>query len=115
MIRAISLDDFLRRVNQQGQSNYVFWRKHPCHEVETWADVRDLEARWRAVEENADLILASARGLDAIANARLMEGLELDELTIRSAPSQLLARNRYGAAAGQLSENGRITARVCMS
>jgi glycosyltransferase involved in cell wall biosynthesis len=82
MIRALSLDDFLLRINRQGQSNYVFWRKHPCHEVETLADVRDLEARWRAVKENADLILASARGLDAIANARLMEGLELDELTI---------------------------------
>jgi glycosyltransferase involved in cell wall biosynthesis len=82
MIRAISLDDFLRRVNRQGQSNYVFWRKHPCDEIETWTGVRDLEARWRAVEENADLILASARGLDAIGNVRLKEGIELDDLTI---------------------------------
>jgi glycosyltransferase involved in cell wall biosynthesis len=82
MIRAISLDDFLRRVNRQGQSNYVFWRKHPCDEIEAWTDVRDLEARWRAVEDKVDLLLASARGLDAIANARLKEGLELDQLTI---------------------------------
>ena len=81
MIRAISLDDFLRRTNRQGQSNYVFWRKHPCDQIEAWADVRDLETRWRALEDRIGVLIASARGLDAIANARVKEGLELDKLT----------------------------------
>jgi GT2 family glycosyltransferase len=82
MIRAMSLDEFLQRVNRQGQSNYIFWRQHQCDEIEAWADVGDLEARWKAVEAKADLIIASARGLDVIANARLKEGLELDDITI---------------------------------
>jgi glycosyltransferase involved in cell wall biosynthesis len=82
MIRAINLNDFLRRINRQGQSNYVFWRKHPCDQIEAWTNVRDLEARWKAVQDRYDALIASAQGLDAIANARLKAGLELDELTI---------------------------------
>jgi glycosyltransferase involved in cell wall biosynthesis len=82
MIRAISLDDFLRRVHRQGRSNYVFWRKHPCDQIEAWTDVRELEARWKAVEDRYEALIASARGLDEIANARLKAGLELNKLTI---------------------------------
>jgi glycosyltransferase involved in cell wall biosynthesis len=81
MNRAVSLDDFLRRSYLQGRSNYNFWKKHLCYEIETWADVRDLDARWATAAAEADLIIASARGLDAIANTRSVEGLELDELT----------------------------------
>jgi hypothetical protein len=33
------------------------------------------------VEDRIDVLIASARGLDALANARLKEGLELDKLT----------------------------------
>jgi glycosyltransferase involved in cell wall biosynthesis len=82
MIRAINLDDFLRRVHRQGRSNYVFWRKHPCDQIEAWTDVRDLEARWKAVEDRYEALIASARGLDEIANARVKAGLELNKLTI---------------------------------
>jgi glycosyltransferase involved in cell wall biosynthesis len=82
MIRAVNLDEFLRRVNRQGQSNYVFWRKHPCDQIEAWTDLRHLEARWKTVEERYDALIAATRGLDEIANTRLKAGLELDKQTI---------------------------------
>lgn len=81
MIRAVSLDDFHRRVFKQGQSNYVFSKKHPGEEIKAWANVHDLESRWENVQPRVDLIMNSARKLDAIANARLKEGLDLDDLT----------------------------------
>ena len=82
MIRAVNLEDFLTRVYRQGQSNYVFWRKHPVKEVRAWADVKDLEVRWKLVAEKVESIKAAVKGLDEIANARLRENLELDHLTL---------------------------------
>jgi len=82
MIRAISLRDFLKRVYRQGQSNYLFWRKHPTEEVCVWADVKEIGPRWKLIEDKIELIKASARGLDEIANVRLGEDAELDQLLL---------------------------------
>lgn len=82
MIRAVTLKDFLKRLYRQGQSNYVFSQKHPAGEIVAWANVDDLQARWSAVEDKYEMIMASVKGLDDIANSRLLEGLELDELTV---------------------------------
>lgn len=82
MIRAVTLEDFLTRVYRQGQSNYVFWRKHPADEIREWTDVKDIKARWKSVEEKVQSIKASVKGLDEIANSRLKEGLEIDQLTL---------------------------------
>lgn len=82
MIRAVSLEDFLKRVYRQGQSNYLFWQKHPVEEICVWADVKEIEARWKSIEDRVELIKASAKNLDEIANVRLREGIELDQFSL---------------------------------
>lgn len=82
MIRVVTLEDFLTRIYRQGQSNYVFWRKHPVEEVGAWAVVNDLDERWKSVKEKVESIKASVKGLDEIANARVREGVELDKSTV---------------------------------
>jgi len=78
MIRALSLEDFCRRVERQGESNWVFLEKHPTEEVRAWAHLEDLESQWRRVEDRLPRITAAARGLDAIVDARIRHGVEVE-------------------------------------
>jgi glycosyltransferase involved in cell wall biosynthesis len=81
-IRAASLEEFCRRSERQGHSNWLFYRKHPVSEVEAWADVGGLPVRWAYFEPRLDAFMKSAAGLDAIARARLKYGFELDDLLV---------------------------------
>ncbi len=49
-IHAASLEQFCRRSEQQGYSNWIFSQKHPVAEVELWADVSRLGERWAYFE-----------------------------------------------------------------
>lgn len=80
MIRAMTLDDFCRRVERQGNSNWLFSRMHPDPEIESWADVVDLELRWHKIEARFDHFKKSAADLERIAHARLKHGVEIDAL-----------------------------------
>jgi hypothetical protein len=81
-IRAVSLEQFCGRSEQQGYSNWIFSQKHPMPEVESWANVRGLDDRWAYFEPRLELFTKSASGLDSIARARTKYGLELDELFV---------------------------------
>jgi len=92
MIRALSLEEFCRRVERQGESNWVFLEKHPTEEVRAWAHLEDLESQWRRVEDRLPRITAAARGLDAIVDARMRHGVEVE-------PSLLATLHRHYWAA----------------
>lgn len=79
MLRALSLDEFCRRTEMQGRSNYVFSRMHRVPEIQAWTGVDNALDRWRLVEPRFEQILATARRMDAMANARVEHGIELDE------------------------------------
>jgi len=89
MIRAVSLDDFCCRVERQGGSNWIFSRMHPIPEIESWADVMDLEVRWRKIEARFDHLKKCAVDLENIVLARLKHEVQIDDLL------QLLLRNAY--------------------
>jgi glycosyltransferase involved in cell wall biosynthesis len=82
MVRALSFDEFCRRVERQGESNWVFSVIHPVEEVLRWGDIVGARARWAELEGDFETILAKARHLDRIAELRLEEGLKLDEFLV---------------------------------
>ena len=81
-IRAASLEDFCQRSEKQGFSNWLFYRKHPVEEIETWADVAGLDARWSYFEPRLASFMKNASDLDAIAQVRVKHGFELDNLLL---------------------------------
>jgi len=78
MVRPLTFDDFCRRIEKQGSSNWLFSELHPTEEVRTWGDIPRAQERWAVLEPYLETILASARHLDGMANERTEEGLELD-------------------------------------
>ena len=77
MVRPLTFDDFCRRIERQGASNWVFGKLHPTDEVLAWGDIPGAQERWAALEPYFESVLAKARHLDGIANHRIEEGLEL--------------------------------------
>ena len=82
MLRALSFDDFCRRVERQGESNWVFSVLHPVEEIRIWGDVVRARERWGELEADFDTILTKARHLDRIAALRAEAGLELDDFLV---------------------------------
>ncbi len=82
MLRALSFDDFCRRVERQGESNWVFSVIHPVEEIRIWGDIPGARERWVELETDFDAILTKARHLDRIAALRTEEGLELDDFLL---------------------------------
>ena len=80
MIRAVSLDDFCRRVERQGNSNLIFSRMHPSPEIESWADIVDLEIRWRKTQARFDYFKKCAADLENIVLSRMKHEVEVDDL-----------------------------------
>ena len=78
MIRTLSVDDFARRCVLQGRSNWVFHQRHPHKLVRAWTQVDGVESEWARIAPHYERLLASARGLDRWANARVEQDLELD-------------------------------------
>ena len=80
--RAISLEQFCRRSEQQGYSNWLFYRKHPVPEVASWADIDGLDSRWTYFEKRLPSLLKSAAGLDQLARTRRKYDLDSSDLLL---------------------------------
>lgn len=78
MLRAFSLDEFCRRTERQGQSNWLFSRLHPTPEIQAWAGIEDAFRIWANVGLRYDSLIGAARHLDALAQARADRGLGMD-------------------------------------
>ncbi len=83
MVRALSVDDFLRRCYRQGRSNWVFSRLHPERVVRDWTQVDGLETEWRSIAPRYADVVKMVRDLDRLASQRARVGLPLDAVTLR--------------------------------
>lgn len=83
MVRALSIDDFLRRCYRQGRSNWVFSALHPDPVVRAWTQVDGLEMEWRSINPRYPEIIKMARDFDHLALQRARAGLPLDGVTLR--------------------------------
>jgi glycosyltransferase involved in cell wall biosynthesis len=77
MVRRMSFEDFCRRMERQGRSNFVFSRLHPDEVVQRWTEVPGAGDAWRRLGPVYEVVRRSARELDRIARMRLEEGLGL--------------------------------------
>ncbi len=92
MIRTLDFEGFCRRCYLQGRSNYVFAALHQTEQVQTWAEMSDIEREWADIEPRFGEVMKAGRELDRLANARVARGAPLDELTLT-----LLHRVYYAA------------------
>jgi glycosyltransferase involved in cell wall biosynthesis len=92
MARRMSFDDFCRRMERQGRSNFVFSRLHPEEIVQRWTEVPGAGEAWRRLGPVYEVLRRSARELDRIARMRLEEGLGL-----HGTDAQLLYRAYWAA------------------
>jgi hypothetical protein len=92
MVRGMSFDDFCRRMERQGRSNFMFGRLHPDDVVQRWTEVRGAGEAWRRIGPVYELLRRSARELDRVARMRLEAGLGLD-----SSDAALLYRAYWAA------------------
>jgi GT2 family glycosyltransferase/SAM-dependent methyltransferase len=83
MLRTLSFDDFCRRCELQGRSNWLFSQLHQEPAVRTWAEVEGIEGEWAAIEPRFRDIIKAARELDRFAQVRAQLELPLDELATR--------------------------------
>jgi glycosyltransferase involved in cell wall biosynthesis len=82
MIRDIDFAGFCRRLERQGNSNYVFSLLHSVPEIIHWTETGDAESIWQKVYGQYKKIIKSARNLDENANLKLAYGFELDATTL---------------------------------
>jgi glycosyltransferase involved in cell wall biosynthesis len=92
MLRAFTVDEFCRRSESQGRSNWLFSRLHAAPEVAVWAHVEDAERRWRALRPKYQELIQAARHLDSLAQARTDHRIEID-----SEATELLHRAYWSA------------------
>ena len=82
MVRDIDFAGFCRRLERQGNSNYVFSRLHPVPEIVHWTETGDADSIWQKIDGRYEKIIKSAGHLDGIANLKLACGLKLDATTL---------------------------------
>jgi glycosyltransferase involved in cell wall biosynthesis len=82
MVRPLTFDDFCRRMERQGSSNWVFGELYPTDEVMVWGDIPGAQERWAMLEPYFETILANARRLDDMANEKIEKGLKLDSALV---------------------------------
>jgi len=82
MLRALSLDEFCRRTETQGRSNWLFSRLHPAPEIQIWAGIEDAHSRWQRLRPEYNRMIDTARRLDAMAEARIKYGIEMDSVFV---------------------------------
>jgi GT2 family glycosyltransferase len=92
MFRRLSFEEFCRRQERQGRSNWVFSRLHPDEAVQRWTGVIGAGEAWRRLGPVYELLRRSGRELDRVARMRLDEGLGLD-----GRDAELLYRGYYAA------------------
>jgi glycosyltransferase involved in cell wall biosynthesis len=108
MIRALSFDDFCKRVEKQGESNWNFSIIHPVEEVRIWGDIPRARERWPKLKSDFETILSKTRHLDKIANLRVDEGLALDRFLtteLHNAYTQSFDGCRWRGIAKAATEN----------
>lgn len=76
MNRPITYEEFCRRCERQGLSQWMFARMHPDEEIQTYCGLADVEERWSAVEPE----LAEKRARAAEIERELGSGVGGDEL-----------------------------------
>jgi len=81
MVRAITFDDFCRRLIKQGRSQYVFSTLHSDPDVYKWAEIIGAEDKWNAIKDVYHAKIKSAKALDKIAGMKLKYSMDLDETT----------------------------------
>ena len=79
MIRSFSLEQFCKRSERQGYSNWLFREKHPTPEIIAWTETADMETRWETVRASLSRYKKSACDLEKIVLARLKYGIEVDQ------------------------------------
>jgi FkbM family methyltransferase len=79
MVRKFAFDEFCRRLNRQGQSNYVFSRLHSDPVVQQWTEVIGAMEAWAKIGRTYDVVIRSGRELDRIARLRAGCGMPMDE------------------------------------
>jgi hypothetical protein len=82
MIRAIDYDSFVTRVRRQGESNSLFYEKHPTTEIASWTMKREFQASWPQVKEHVAGIIKCGSDLDALVRSRINLGLDVNSSTI---------------------------------
>lgn len=81
MVRAVTFDDFCRRLIRQGRSQHVFSRLHDDPEVKRWTEVLEAEELCDDVAAVFEARINSARELDRIASLKQKYRFDLDDLT----------------------------------
>jgi glycosyltransferase involved in cell wall biosynthesis len=92
MVRGMSFEDFCRRMERQGRSNFVFSRLHRDDVVQRWTEVPGAGEAWRRLGPVYELLRRTGRELDRVARMRLEEGLGLDGID-----AELLYRSYWAA------------------
>jgi glycosyltransferase involved in cell wall biosynthesis len=64
MIRSITYDEFCRRCERQGVSQWMFSQMHADSRVRQWCGVEDAARKWEIVERELDGKVARARDLE---------------------------------------------------
>lgn len=77
MIRDIPFNEFCRRLERQGQSQYVFYKLHPFEEIARWTQVNEAAERWPVIRDGFARLVERARCLDVMANDMAQSGMEL--------------------------------------
>ncbi len=64
MNRPITYEEFCRRCERQGVSQWMFGRMHAAAEVQEWCGLRDIDERWSSTERELDEKQARATELE---------------------------------------------------
>lgn len=83
MARGVALEDFVRRLERQGRSQYIFSQMHREPEIARWAETTGAQEKWQCICDVYGAKLQAARNLDALVVERMKRGLEIDELTMK--------------------------------
>ena len=81
MVRAITFDDFCRRLIRQGRSQYVFSTLHDDPGVQDWTEVIGAAEIWKDIDTIFKAKLKSAKELDRIVSLKQKYRFGLDDLT----------------------------------
>jgi glycosyltransferase involved in cell wall biosynthesis len=80
MVRAVTFDEFCRRLIRQGRSQYIFSTLHHDPDIHRWTEVREAEETWDKIKNIYESKIRAAKDLDKIARMKLKYRLDHDAL-----------------------------------
>lgn len=83
MTRAVTLFEFLNRLQKQGQSQAMFSKMHPVDEVRKWCEIDSINEEWRQMKPVYDIAVKSSLELERIINLKARMEIKIDPLTER--------------------------------